>query len=146
MTPGADDQPPVNVAGQKVGVTICYEDAYGSEQLGVLREATLLVNVTNNAWFGDSTAPHQQLQMARFRAREAGRYLVRATSNGVTAIIAPDGTVEHRARQFVPEVLTGSVRPYTGLTPYARTGNWPVLLLCCAAAVAAVVARRRPRG
>jgi apolipoprotein N-acyltransferase len=147
MTPGADDQPPVDAAGQKVGVTICYEDAYGSEQLGVLREATLLVNVTNNAWFGDSTAPHQQLQMARFRALEAGRYLVRATSNGITAIIAPDGSVVRRAAQFVPEVLQGSVRPFSGLTPYARTGNWPVLLLSALLllAPAGVAAARRRR-
>ncbi len=144
MSPGAEDQPPLKAAGQKVGVTICYEDAYGSEQLAVLDEATLLVNVTNNAWFGDSTAPHQQLQMARFRAMEAGRYLVRATSNGISGIIGPDGTVIERAAQFVPEVLEGSVRPFTGLTPYARTGNWPVLVLAlCLLASAAYVGRRR---
>jgi apolipoprotein N-acyltransferase len=82
--------------------------------------------------------------MARFRAREAGRYLVRATSNGITAIIAPDGTVERQARQFVPEVLAGSVRPYTGLTPYARAGNWPVLLLSCAALALGLATRRSP--
>jgi apolipoprotein N-acyltransferase len=130
MSPGSDRQPPLNVAGQRLGATICYEDAYGSEQLAVLDEATLLVNVTNNAWFGDSAAPHQQLQMARFRAREAGRYLVRATSNGVTAVIAPDGTVIAAAPQFVPAVLKSTVQPRAGLTPYARTGNWPVLLAC----------------
>jgi len=144
MSAGADDQPPLEAAGQKIGVTICYEDAYGSEQLAVLEEATLLVNVTNNAWFGDSTAPHQQLQMARFRALEAGRYLVRATSNGISGIIGPDGTVLERARQFVPEVLEGRVRPFVGLTPYARTGNWPVLgVSVCLLAVSAYAARRR---
>jgi len=144
MTPGDDDQPPVDAAGQKVGVTICYEDAYGAEQLAVLEEATLLVNVTNNAWFGDSTAPHQQLQMARFRALEAGRYLVRATSNGISGIIGPDGTVVERSTQFVPEVLEGRVRPFAGLTPYARTGNWPVLVLSfCVCALSAYFGRRR---
>jgi apolipoprotein N-acyltransferase len=146
MTPGTDDQPALDAAGEKIGVTICYEDAYGSEQLAVLDEATLLVNVTNNAWFGDSTAPHQQLQMARFRALEAGRYLVRATSNGVTAIIGPDGKVAAQAAQFVPETLRGSVRPFKGLTPYARTGNWPVLCACLGLLVAAAWAsRRQPR-
>jgi len=129
MTPGGERQPPLSAAGLKVGMTVCYEDAYGADQLYVLREATLLINVTNNAWFGDSTAPHQQMQIARFRALEAGRYLVRATSNGITGIIGPDGQVVARAAQFVPEVLLGEVRPFTGLTPYARTGNWPVLLL-----------------
>lgn len=145
MSPGADDQPPVRAAGQQIGVTICYEDAYGAEQLAVLPVATLLVNVTNNAWFGDSAAPHQQLQMARFRALEAGRYLVRATSNGVTGIIAPDGRVTVRAAQFVPEVLRGTAQPYRGLTPYARTGNWPVLLFSALALAAAILIHRRRR-
>jgi len=140
MSPGAERQPPLAVAGIHVAPTICYEDAYGVEQLAVLPDAELLVNVTNNAWFGDSTAPHQQLQMARFRAREAGRYLVRATSNGITAIIAPDGRVIARARQFVPEVLRGRVTPMTGLTPYARTGNWPVLGLAWSGLLAALIA------
>lgn len=148
MSPGEENQPPLRAAGQAVGATICYEDAYGAEQLAVLPSATLLVNVTNNAWFGDSAAPHQQLQMARFRALEAGRFLARATSNGVSGIIAPDGRVTARAPQFVPQVLRGTVRPYTGLTPYARTGNWPVLLLCALALAAALLARRprRPAG
>jgi apolipoprotein N-acyltransferase len=146
MTPGGEDQPALDAAGQKVGATICYEDAYGSEQLAVLREATLLVNVTNNAWFGDSTAPHQQLQMARFRALEAGRYLARATSNGISAIIGPDGEVLRRATQFVPEVLEGSVTPFTGLTPYARAGNWPVLLGCFLLVAVAAARGRRPAG
>jgi apolipoprotein N-acyltransferase len=138
MTPGAADQPALAAGGVKVGVTVCYEDAYGAEQLAVLREAELLINVTNNAWFGDSTAPHQQMQMARFRALEAGRYLVRATSNGITGIIGPDGQVVARAPQFVPDVLLGEARPFTGLTPYARTGNWPVLLLASLMVLAAV--------
>ena len=146
MTPGDDNQPPLQAAGQKVGVTICYEDAYGSEQLAVLQEATLLVNVTNNAWFGDSTAPHQQLQMARFRALEAGRYLVRATSNGISAIIGPDGAVIARGVQFVPDILEGSVVPYSGLTPYARVGNWPVLLLAGLLVALGIFGIRRGRG
>ncbi len=130
MTPGGEHQAALPAAGQKLGATICYEDAYGSEQLAVLGEATLLVNVTNNAWFGDSAAPHQQLQMARFRAHEAGRSLVRATSNGVTAVIAADGKIAAVAPQFVQAVLKARVQPMTGLTPYARTGNWPVLSAC----------------
>jgi apolipoprotein N-acyltransferase len=144
LTAGDEDQPPLDAAGQKIGVTICYEDAYGAEQLDVLDRATLLVNVTNNAWFGDSTAPHQQLQMSRFRALEAGRYLLRATSNGITAIIAPDGEVVGRAAQFVPEVLHGSIRPFVGLTPYARTGNWPVLVLCALLVASPALRRRQP--
>jgi apolipoprotein N-acyltransferase len=139
MTPGARQQPALAAGGERLGATICYEDAYGSEQLAVLTEATLLVNVTNNAWFGDSSAPHQQLQMSRLRAREAGRWLMRATSNGVTAVIAPDGRVTARAPQFEPAVLKATVQPRTGLTPYARTGNWPVLTLALLMAAIAVI-------
>jgi apolipoprotein N-acyltransferase len=139
MTPGAERQPALAAGGERLGATICYEDAYGSEQLAVLAEATLLVNVTNNAWFGDSSAPHQQLQMSRLRAREAGRWLMRATSNGITAVIGPDGAVTARAPQFEPAVLKASVQPRTGLTPYARAGNWPVLALAALMAAVAVL-------
>ena len=127
MTPGAEEQPPLAAGGQKLAATICYEDAYGAEQLAVLPRSTLLVNATNNAWFGDSSAPHQQLQMARFRALEAGRWLMRATSNGITAVIGPDGEVTARIPQFEAGILKAEVTPRTGLTPYARTGNWPIL-------------------
>ncbi len=139
MTAGADDQPALTAGGQKFIATICYEDAYGGDQLGLLAEATLLVNVTNNAWFGDSSAPHQQLQMSRFRAREAGRWLMRATSNGITAVIAPDGQVAARAPQFEPAVLKSTVQPRTGLTPYARVGNTPVLAAACLMIVLALL-------
>ena len=140
---GAPDQGALGAAGQKLGATICYEDAYAVEQLGVLGEATLLVNVSNDAWFGDSTAPHQHLQIARLRALEAGRWLMRATNNGVSALIDSQGRVAARSRQFVPQVLKGEVVPRTGLTPYAIVGNWPVLGWCWAALAAGALARRR---
>jgi apolipoprotein N-acyltransferase len=145
MTPGAEHQQPLEAGGERLGATICYEDAYGAEQLAVLASATLLVNVTNNAWFGDSSAPHQQLQMARFRALEAGRWLFRATSNGVTAVIDPRGAVTDRLPQFEPGVLKATVQPRTGLTPYARTGNWPILSLCTALLAVFALARLRAR-
>jgi apolipoprotein N-acyltransferase len=127
MTPGPEQQPALRAGGERLAATICYEDAYGADQLAALPGATLLVNVTNNAWFGDSAAPHQQLQMARFRALEAGRFLMRATSNGITAVIGPDGLVAGHIPQFRPGILRAKVQPRTGLTPYARCGNWPVL-------------------
>ncbi len=104
---------------------ICYEDAYGSEQLGLVRQSTLLVNVTNDAWFGDSTAPHQHLDISRMRALESGRAMLRATNDGVTALIGHDGSLLGTLPQFQPGVLTGDVQPRTGLTPYVRFGNWP---------------------
>ena len=143
--PGAADQGPLDAAGQKLGATICYEDAYAVEQLAVLKDATLLVNVSNDAWFGDSTAPHQHLQIARMRALEAGRWMIRATNNGISALIDPHGRVAARSRQFTAEVLKGSVVPYTGLTPYAIVRNWPVLGACLALIALGVGRRTRPR-
>jgi apolipoprotein N-acyltransferase len=127
---GERDQPALDAGGQKVALTICYEDAYGAEQLAVLKTATLLINVTNDAWFGDSTAAHQHLQISRMRALEAGRPMLRAANDGISAIIAADGRVQKTLPRFVPGVLDGAVQPRSGLTPYAQVGNWPVILLC----------------
>jgi apolipoprotein N-acyltransferase len=128
ISAGSEHQPVLSAAGQKLGLTICYEDAYGSRQLTILRDATLLINVTNNAWYGDSTAPHQHLQISRMRALEAGRFLIRAANDGITAVIGPQGEVVARLPQFREAVLRADVQPMTGLTPYARFGNYPVVV------------------
>jgi apolipoprotein N-acyltransferase len=144
ISPGLEHQRVLSAAGQQLGLTICYEDAFGSRQLEVLRDATLLVNVTNNAWYGNSTAPHQHLQIARMRALEAGRYLVRAANDGITAAIGPHGEIVARLPQFQEAVLRADVRPMTGLTPYARVGNYPVII--GAGLLLAVAVWRRRRG
>jgi apolipoprotein N-acyltransferase len=144
ISPGSEHQPSLSAAGQKLGLTICYEDAFGSAQLKVLRDATLLVNVTNNAWYGDSTAPHQHLQIARMRALEAGRYLVRAANDGITAAIGPHGEIVARLPQFQEAVLRADVQPMIGLTPYARLGNYPVVI--AAGLLLAVAVWRRRQG
>ena len=130
MTAGEAEQPLLRMAdGNQLAVAICYEDAYGAEQLYALSEATLLINVSNDAWFGESIAPHQHLEIARMRALEAGRYVVRATNNGVSAFIGPDGGLLQTGEQFRYVAMTHEVTPREGLTPYARTGNWPVISL-----------------
>ncbi|MGI9245213.1 MAG: apolipoprotein N-acyltransferase [Steroidobacteraceae bacterium] len=141
--PGRDDPPPLRVAGRAFAPTICYDDAYGSEQLRVVRQSSLLVNVTNDAWFGDSTAPHQHLDISRMRSLESGRAMVRATNDGVTALIAHDGTLSGVLPQFRPAVLRGEVQPRAGLTPYTRFGNGPVLLLLFGGLASAGWAGRR---
>jgi apolipoprotein N-acyltransferase len=133
FTRGGKDQPPLPAAGLNLGATICYEDAYGSSMISVLNTADALVNVTNDAWFGHSTARHQHFQIARMRAMEAGRYLVRAANDGISGVIGPQGEVVARAPEFTPTVLKSSVTPRMGLTPYARVGNWPIVSLCAAA-------------
>jgi apolipoprotein N-acyltransferase len=143
FTAGAPHQTMLSAAGQPLGLTICYEDAFGSQQLEVLRRATLLINVTNNAWYGDSTAPHQHLQIARMRALEAGRFLVRAANDGITAVIDSQGKIAARLPQFQEGVLRAAVQPMTGLTPYARLGNYPVVLGALGCLAIAVWRRRR---
>jgi apolipoprotein N-acyltransferase len=127
--PGPREQAPLEAAGEALAPTICYEDAYGSEQLSLARRSTLLVNVTNDAWFGDSTAPHQHLDISRMRSLETGRPMLRAANDGVTALIGHDGTVLGQLPQFEPGVLTGSIVPRDGATPYLLLGNAPVLAL-----------------
>lgn len=132
MSTGDDEQPLLDSrSGNKLAVAICYEDAYGAEQLYALPEATVLINVSNDAWFGDSIAPHQHLEIARMRALEAGRYVVRATNNGVSAFIGPKGKLLRTAPQFEYATMTMDVIPHTGATPYVRTGNWPYISLLC---------------
>jgi apolipoprotein N-acyltransferase len=133
FTRGGDDQPPLPAGGLNLGATICYEDAYGSSMIRVLRSADALVNVTNDAWFGHSSARHQHFQIARMRAMEAGRYLIRAANDGISGVIGPHGEVVARAPEFTPYVLKSAVTPRTGLTPYAYVGNWPIVSLCAAA-------------
>jgi len=131
LSSGSDVQPLLVAAnGTELAVAICYEDAFGAEQLYALPEASLLINVSNDAWFGDSIAPHQHLQMARMRALEVGRYVIRATNTGISAFIGPHGKVIKSAAQFKRVTLTARVEPREGLTPYASTGNWPVIGLC----------------
>jgi apolipoprotein N-acyltransferase len=108
---------------------------FPAEQLHYLPDATLLVNASNDAWFGDSIAPHQHLQIARLLAAEVGRYMLRATNNGVTAVIDERGRVEATLPQFKPGVLKATVRGFEGVTPYARVGNWAVVLLALGAAL-----------
>lgn len=130
ISPGDDVQPLIKMAdGNQLSVAICYEDAYASEQLYAMPDASILINVSNDAWFGDSIAPHQHLQIARMRALEVGRYVVRATNNGVSAFIGPYGQLLAQGPQFEYLAMTRDVQPRTGRTPFSRLGNWPIVSL-----------------
>ena len=124
---GQNRKPVVRAANEIIGVSICYEDVFGEEIIAALPDATILVNISNDAWFGDSIAPHQHLQMARMRALETGRYMLRATNTGVSAIINEKGVITASSPQFIPHVTSDKVKPFEGLTPYARFGNLPVI-------------------
>lgn len=127
FTRGPRDQAPLAVAGQRLAGSICYEVAYGGEMIRGVPDSTLLVNISNDGWFGDTIAPHQHLQIARLRAREAGRWMLRATNTGVTAVIDPRGKLNAVLPQFEQGALRATVAPRDGATPYARAANWPIV-------------------
>ncbi|MFT0546269.1 apolipoprotein N-acyltransferase [Allopusillimonas ginsengisoli] len=128
MSAGASPQPTLHLAGQKVAVNICFEDVFGEEVIRALPDATILVNLSNIAWFGDSLAVPQHLQISQMRALETGRYMSRSTNTGATAIIDERGRVLKQARPHEALVLTGLAQGFIGATPYVRWGNTPILM------------------
>jgi apolipoprotein N-acyltransferase len=128
FSPGSIDQPLLKAGGYPFITSICYEDAFGDAGITGLPAAAFLVNVTNDGWFGNSIEPHQHLQIARMRAMETGRFLLRSTNTGVTAVVAPDGKVISQAPLFKATVLTETITPMGGMTPYASSGDKPVII------------------
>lgn len=142
---GAVKQAPLAVAGQRVAVSICYEDVFGEEMISALPRATLLVNVTNDAWYGYSYAAEQHKQIAQMRALETGRMMLRATNTGVTAIIGVDGKILQQLPQHKRAVLMGVAQGYEGSTPYVGWGNAAVLCLIALMLLAALCSGKQPR-
>ncbi len=140
---GALDQQPLDVAGQRVAVNICYEDVFGEEIIRQLPQATILVNASNVAWFGRSIAPQQHLQISQMRALETGRYMLRATNTGVTAVIDERGNVVKAAVEFSTATLTHNVPGFQGATPFVRWGNYAALLLAAGMLLIAVFIKRK---
>jgi len=126
---GAADQPALAAAGEKLAVNICYEDVFGAERIHAARDATLLVNVSNDAWFGASWAPWQHLQIGAMRSLETGRWQLRANNTGITAILDEKGRVQAQLAPFTVATLTGSAQGSSGETPYLIWGNWAFLVL-----------------
>jgi len=126
---GEATQQPLAIGGQRVAVNICYEDAFGEEIIRQLPQASVLVNVSNLAWFGDSLAPWQHAQMSQMRALETGRMVLRATNTGLTAIIDAQGHLLAYLPPFTTGSLSGTIQGYAGSTPYVRWGNAPLLAL-----------------
>ncbi len=143
---GAVDQRPLAIGGQRVAANICYEDAFGEEIIRQLPEASVLVNVSNLAWFGDSFAPWQHAQMSQMRALETGRMMLRSTNTGVTAIIDAKGRMLASLAPFTTGSLSGEIQGYAGSTPYVRWGNAPILALWGLLGVGLGIAALYPRG
>ena len=127
------DQGPAHQRGIQVGErlispSVCYEVAYPDLVASSARDTQVLLTVSNDAWFANSLGPLQHMQMARMRALETGRYLVRSTNNGISAIVNPQGQITVRSEQFVAQTLSGDVYPAQGMTPFMRWGSWPLAL------------------
>ena len=112
----------------KIGLSICYEDAFSNEHRQMVGDATMLVNISEDAWFGDSFAPHQRKQMAQMRAAELARPLVRSANSGPSLFIDVKGKVVLQTAQFEVAAVSHSVQPHTGNTLFKRFGNWIVYL------------------
>jgi len=125
-------QPPLRMQGLDVTVSICYEIVYPDLVRSPMPGGgppDLLVTISNDTWFGDSIGPSQHLQMARARALENGRYLIRATNNGITAFVDANGVITARLPRFEPGILHGEVRRMTGRTPWSMLGSLPLVIL-----------------
>lgn len=123
FAPGSARQELLVAGGYSFATTICYEDAFGELVARQVEQAAFLVNVTNDAWFGDTSQPYQHMQMAQMRALETGRYLLRATNTGLTGFVGPDGRIYKQAPMFTTTTLTDAIMPMQGLTPYAKLGD-----------------------
>jgi len=140
----AIDAGTVALRGTIYGSLICYESLFPEEARGrVLGGAEVLVNVTNDAWYGHTPAAWQHFQAARMRAVETGRYVLRAANTGVTAIIQPDGQVAEQVEWWIPTVLKGSFIRSHVITPYVRWGDWPLLAMVLLLIAALVLNRKR---
>lgn len=130
ITAGRSGQSALAIGNLQIASAICYEIVYPDLVARNSRQSAVLLTVSNDAWFGHSWGPLQHLQMAQMRAKETARFVVRATNNGVSAIIAPDGSISARSRQFQQQTLTGSVTPVSGSTPFMIAGSTPTIASC----------------
>lgn len=130
--PGPARQKPLQAHDLVIMPYICYEVVYPDFVARSAGQADVLLTVSNDAWFGTSIGPIQHMQMAQMRALETGRYMIRDTNNGITAIIGPDGAVTASVPQFERQVLKGEVYAYRGLTPVTRYGTLPPIIMSLA--------------
>ena len=127
---GGTAQAPLIMKNQQVAFNICYEDGFGDELIASAKQSSVLANTSNMAWYDRSNAMFQHAQQSQARALELGRYMVRATNTGFTAIITPQGKIALSASPDTATVLTGQIEGYHGETPYMKTGSsWPLMFI-----------------
>ncbi len=126
---GSQQQPLLTIKGYPVVTTICYEDVFSPAVIKDIPQAYFMINLSNNSWYGDSFTPPQHLEMARMRALETSRDLIRSTTSGITALVDNRGQVKVSGPQFKSTVVSGEIQPRQGITPYVYYGNSPLYAL-----------------
>ncbi len=144
FTSGGSRQGNISVNGVRMVPTICYEDAYPEDWRRQIADSHMIINISEDAWFGDSLAPHQRLQMARMRAIEFQRPVIRASNSGLSTVIDEHGDIDAISPQFQPAIFSSSVFPVQGETPYTKYGQWPLWLGMLVALGFVFSGRRRP--
>ncbi|MEO1957775.1 MAG: apolipoprotein N-acyltransferase [Methylophilaceae bacterium] len=142
LSRGGTHQQPMLLNHQKVAVNICYEDVFGEEIIRQLPEATVLVNISNDAWYGQSYAADQHMQFSQARALETGRMVLRSTNTGATAMIDQHGYVLAHAPHDTKTTLNVIAQGYEGTTPYVLWGNWPFIAFSFSV-IAFVISRKK---
>ncbi|WP_082825359.1 apolipoprotein N-acyltransferase [Marinomonas sp. TW1] len=132
---GDDNQPVLQAGEWGIAPFICYEIVYPEQVRKMVRDSDLLITISNDGWFGTSFGPWQHLQIAQFRAKETGRYVIRGTNTGITAVINEQGEIVAQAPQFKQTTLTTTAKAFAGSTPYVTWGAWPTLALIGLAAL-----------
>ena len=127
-SPGKNPRPFI-VGDWQIAPSICYEITRGGYIARLARDSHFLITLSNDSWFGDSLGPHQHMHLARMRALENQRYLIRSTNDGITVLVAPDGKVVSRLAQFQQKTLNGKLNLYQGRTPYQHTGDLPIIFI-----------------
>lgn len=141
--PGPPNQAPMHAGKLTLSLSICYEVVYPELVRTTVEHPDLFITISNDTWFGHSIGPWQHFEMARMRALENGRYMVRATNNGVTGIIDQRGRVVRRLPQFEAGVLRGKVKEFKGRTPFSRFGGGPLLILAAVVLTGMLISRLR---
>lgn len=139
---GPAQQPLLQAKGLRLASYICYEAVYPEFAAELARDSDLLLTISNDTWFGRSIGPVQHLQMAQMRALEAGRWMIRATNNGISVLIDPQGRIQSRIPQFQAAILYGEVQAMQGHTPYLRFGSLPLAIVAALIVLATLLANR----
>lgn len=128
----------LNANGVSIAAAICYEIVYPDLIASLAQDKDVILTISNDAWFGHSNGPLQHFDMARMRALETGRYVIRGTNNGLSGFIAPNGDIINTGGRFTRENIIGQVERMSGATPFMLWHSWPIAVLallfiiCCA--------------